>query len=341
MANFLPWMGIGMTVGNFISLGVLVISNRDAGLHYQPVIDFHDPHLCQFFILLAPMVLSSLVGEINAIVDKRMDSSLDEGTVSVLNYASKVNGVFSAIIRMSVGTAFYPRMSEYAVAGDISGMKDQAAIGIKLMLPILLPLTLGIILLAQPVIRILLERGEFSREATIRTAQCLQMFAIGLFAVNINQIITRAFYARKKTRLPAILSAASVVLNIICILVLISPLGARGPALATSILGTALFIGLYIFLRKDIGALHIYNRREWVKLILATGVMSLFVFILAKALPLMSASYIMRAVMLAGTVAGAVGVYAGVLIVMKSEVAVLVIGMAKSLISKHRKGIEP
>jgi putative peptidoglycan lipid II flippase len=91
-------------------------------------------------------------------------------TVSVLNYASKVNGVFSAIIGMSVGTAFYPKISEFAQNNDIPSMKQQAAIGIKLMLPILLPLTLGIILLAQPVILILLERGEFSRDATIRNS---------------------------------------------------------------------------------------------------------------------------------------------------------------------------
>jgi peptidoglycan biosynthesis protein MviN/MurJ (putative lipid II flippase) len=167
------------------------------------------------------------------------------------------------------------------------------------------------------------------------------MFAIGLFAVNINQIITRAFYARKKARLPAILSAASLILNIIRILILIGRLGARGPALATSISGTALLISLCVFLRRDTGNLNIYCRKEWLKLIAATAAMSLFVFILAKTLSLMSVSYIMCAVMLAGIVVGAVVIYAGALIAMKSEVAVLVIGIVKSLMLQHGKEIEP
>ena len=334
--SFLPWMGIGMTIGNTLSLFVLILFNRDPSLQYRPLIDCHDPHLRQFFILLTPMILSTLVGEVNAIVDRRMASSLDEGTVSVLNYASKVNGVFSAIIGMSVGTAFFPRMSEFAQSNDIDGMKDQTALGIRIILPILLPLTIGIIILAQPLIRILLERREFNREATIRTAQCLQMFVIGLFAVNLNQIITRAFYARKKTRLPAILSAVSVALNIICILVLIGPLGARGPALATSISGTALLLGLRLFLRKDIGDLHIYDKPEWLKLFLATGIMSISIFAISRFVPFMTTSYFVCALMLGGTVLGAILLYAGVLIVTKSEVASLVIGMVQSVISKKR-----
>jgi putative peptidoglycan lipid II flippase len=77
--SFLPWMGIGMTIGNILSFLVLIFANRNSGIQYEPLIDFSDPHLRQFFILLAPMILSTLVSEINAIVDKRMASSLDEG----------------------------------------------------------------------------------------------------------------------------------------------------------------------------------------------------------------------------------------------------------------------
>jgi putative peptidoglycan lipid II flippase len=165
------------------------------------------------------------------------------------------------------------------------------------------------------------------------------MFAIGLFAVNLNQIITRAFYARKKTRLPAILSAASVALNILCILGLIGPLGARGPALATAISGTALMTGLWLFLKRDIGSLHIYERKEWLKLILAAGIMTLFVFTMSRFLPFMTASYIKCAVMLVSTVAAAVILYAGVLVAVKSEIAEIVINLLKSAVNKHGNGV--
>jgi putative peptidoglycan lipid II flippase len=77
--SFFPLIGIGMIVGNLLSLLVLIRNNRDSVLTYKPIVDFTDLHLRQFIILLTPMILSAVVSEINQIVTKRMASSLDEG----------------------------------------------------------------------------------------------------------------------------------------------------------------------------------------------------------------------------------------------------------------------
>jgi putative peptidoglycan lipid II flippase len=109
------WMGVGMVVGNVVSLIFLLVHNR--GLVYRPTFRLNDKHLKHFFVLLAPIVLSTLMAEINTIVDRNMATSIGEGIASTLNYASKVQGVFTAFIGTAIGTAFFPKMSELSASG--------------------------------------------------------------------------------------------------------------------------------------------------------------------------------------------------------------------------------
>jgi putative peptidoglycan lipid II flippase len=231
------------------------------------------------------------VVEINQIIDRSLASSLASGTVSALNYASKVNNVFSALMGAAIGTAFYPKMSELAAAGDTDALKAQITNGIKLLLPILVPLALGLILLAEQLVRILLERGAFRPEDTARTAQCLRLYAIGLLAGNLNPLLSRAYYAQQKTRLVAVLSAISVAIGIALDFLLIGPLQARGLALATSVSTTISFVLYYVFLRRTFGPLRFFtNRLEWLKFGLALSAMSGFVWLGKDCLPLLTGS---------------------------------------------------
>jgi putative peptidoglycan lipid II flippase len=79
-------------------------------------------------------------------------------------------------------------------------MKTQVSATLKTLLPILIPVAVGMLLLSDPLIRILLERKAFIREDTLRTASCLRYFVLSMVAANVNQMLTRAFYAQKKNR---------------------------------------------------------------------------------------------------------------------------------------------
>jgi putative peptidoglycan lipid II flippase len=313
-------MGLGMIVGNLFSLLILVLGTRTTDLRYKPRIDLADPHLRRFFILLGPVMLSSIVVEINQIIDRNLASSLASGTVSALNYASKVNNVFSGLMGASIGVAFYPKMSELAAAGDTDALKAQVVNGIKLLLPMLVPLALGLILLAEPLIRLLLERGAFRPEDTARTAQCLRLYAIGLLAGNLNPLLSRAYYARQKTRLVAILSTVSVAIGIALDFLLIGPLQARGLALATSVSGTVSFILFFTFLRRALGSLQVFSSRlEWLKFGLALAAMSGLVWLGKAWLPLMAGSYQQTLFLTVGLVAAAALVYLALMFALRTE----------------------
>ncbi|MDR1569282.1 MAG: murein biosynthesis integral membrane protein MurJ [Oscillospiraceae bacterium] len=334
--SFLPWMGVGMTLGNLLSFAVLLVGSKNTGLRYKPRLDWSSPTLRRFFVLLAPIMLSTLVVEINQIVDRNVATSLGEGVVSTLNYAMKVKDVFTAFIGMAIGTAVFPNMSKLAATGDIEGLKEQVGASIKFLLPLLLPLTLGMALLAEPIIRILLERGAFEPEDTVRTAACLRFFTLSMFAANVNQMLTRAFYARQKTRLPAMIAAASVILNIGLIFIFVKDLSYLGLALATSVSGMASMLAYYICLRREIGSIRIFAKfSEWLKLGAALAAMSVFVWVGADMLQITEVSYNKCLVYLVGLVGGAALIYAAFLFGLYSEVA----GDALAFLKRRRNGV--
>ncbi|GHU70553.1 putative lipid II flippase MurJ [Clostridia bacterium] len=328
ITSIIPWIGIGVILGNLVAMAVIVYANRD--LRYRPILQLNDLHVKRFFILLAPIMLSSIVGQLNTIITQNVANSLENHAVSTLGYANKVQGVFTAFIGTAVGTAFFPAMSKTASEGDLIGLKDQIRSSLRVLLPILIPLTIGILFLAEPIIRILLERGQFNPEDTALTATALQFVIFAMFAANINQMLSRGFFAMQKTKLPAIISVFTVLLNVICILIFVGPLQYRGLALATSISGMASMVAYYVLLKKELGSLIIYKVNEWIKLVVATAVLTIIVIGGRNILPLMTGSYLTCLVSLVGLVGVSVIVYAGLLIVMKTEIAGMVIDMVKN-----------
>ena len=329
--TFPSWMGVGMAVGNFASFVTLVIANRRVGLQYRPLIDIHDPNLKRFFILIAPIMLSSIIVEVDQIVDRNMASSLPLGTVSTLDYSQRIVNMISAFIGAAIGKAIYPNLSILAAHGKTDEMMDQVGGGMKILLPLILPIMTGMILLAEPITRILFERGEFTSADTLRAAQSLQMYALGILAANLTPLLTFVFYAKQTTKVPAILSVVCMLLKVGLNLVLIGPLQHKGLAFSTSISATTSLILLTILLRCNYGTPRIFKKKsEWLKLIIALTIMTVFVWLGQYFMPLMKGDYI-KCVALTGLLVGsAILLYGGLLIVLRTEIAGIVLDAVRA-----------
>jgi putative peptidoglycan lipid II flippase len=285
-------MGVGAVLGNLASMIVLLLFSARNGISYRPRLQLHDESIKTMFHLMLPLMLSAAVGEINQVVDKNLASSLAIGTVSALNYSAKISSVVTAIIGSSISTALFPKMAEVAAKNDTDSLKKYLLDCVNNLLPILLPLTVGTVLMAEPVIRLLLERGAFVPENTLRTAECLQMYILGLIAANISPLISRTFFAMRQAKWPAILSAIAVAVGIALNLLLIDVLQHRGLALASSVSGTLCLFMLLIALRKRIGTLGLRTQfGEFCKIGLATALMAALVWFAMQNLPILSGSY--------------------------------------------------
>ena len=324
-------MGYGVVAGNIMAIIFLFAAAYCKGYAYRPVIDLKMPELKVMLVMIVPVVISIFIGDINQIVDRNFASSLVAGSISSLNYAGKTINILVVTIGAPLATVLYPRMSEFAAKDNLSEIRKCVTECVKRLIPILLPATLGIMILARPIIRVVFERGEFTAQDTQMTMECLRMYSPLLIFSSLNAIITRALFSIRDTKTPAIITGASVCVSIVINIILIGPLAHMGLALASSISAMISTILLLLVFRKRVGLLHLKrNIREWVKVLVATIVMGVVVGVGYYFLPVMGGGTFHTLLLTGGLVAAGIGVY----ILMHLALRTVFIGEAFALVRR-------
>jgi putative peptidoglycan lipid II flippase len=162
-----------------------------------------------------------------------------------------------AIFAVSIFTALLPGMSERWATGDPGGVRAFASRGLRDTLVIALPAALGLIALAEPIVRVLFQHGEARPQDTVAIAATLQGFAAGLVFFSAFQLLTRTFYSMQDTRTPAIVNVGAAAVQVAAALLLTVPLdlGLRGMALAHAASYVAGSAALFLLLRARLGAI--------------------------------------------------------------------------------------
>jgi len=246
-------------IGMIGQLVILVIGSKAIGFRYHPVLNFKNKYIRQTFALIPPILLSVAINDINSMIDKAMASTLVEGSISALNYASRLNTLVTSIFVSAIVTVLYPLLAQGAAEDNIKQVKNTTVQGINLIIIITIPATIGMLILAKPIVQIAYERGVFDPTATQMTVGALIFYTLGLVASSINGLIVRTFYSLHDTKTPMINSAIAVVINVIMNVILIKPLAHKGLALATSISSITSTMILLFLLRKEIGILGLSN----------------------------------------------------------------------------------
>ena len=239
---FAPQLGIEPIVLVAIAtlvggLGQLAIQWRPLareGYRYKPGLDLKDPALGRVLLLMGPGTIGMAATQINVFVNTNFASG-QPGAVSWLDYAFRVMYLPIGLFGVSIAAASTPALSRLAAQNDMPQMRTTLASAIGLMLALNVPATFGLIALAVPIIALIFEHGRFTSADTAATARALQFYSIGLIGYSIVRIVSPAFYALHKSRIPVIASIASVITNILLNIVLIRVMGFAGLALGTSI----------------------------------------------------------------------------------------------------------
>jgi putative peptidoglycan lipid II flippase len=204
------------------------------GFRYTPVFDLHDPWLREIGRLMIPGVAGLAAVQINLFVNSWLAAGLGTGAVSWLDYAFRLMYMPIGLFGISIATASLPTISAHAATRDDSGVRSAVSTGLRMMLMLNVPATVGLIVLSSPIVRLIFERGRFTPADTAATAAALAFYAPGLIGYSAVKLISPAFYAMGSSRIPVIASAASVATNIALNLLLVRSLGHRGLALGTA-----------------------------------------------------------------------------------------------------------
>ncbi len=239
------WGVRGLTAGVVIgAVGHLLVQIPGLIQHqmrFRPNLNYTDPYLREVGRLMAPRVLGLAAVQINFVVTTFLAASLAVGSITALQYAWIIMLLPQGIIAQSVATALFPTLAALAAKDDVAEMRRIFGLTLRNLLFLTLPAAIGLLILREPIVRLLLERGEFTAQSTQLTAWALGFFAIGLVGHAVVEIATRAFYALKDTKTPVIIAVLTMIINVIFSLWFMqlfesigwSPLG--GLALANSV----------------------------------------------------------------------------------------------------------
>jgi len=247
-------IAIGTLLGGLGQIMIQWPVLRKEGFRYRLILDFKDPELRQILRMMVPGTLGVAAVNINVLVNTYLAAPVD-GAVSWLGYAFRLMYLPIGIFGVSIATAALPDVSRHAATDDIKAIQRAVSGALRLMFMLNVPAMVGLIVLAQPIVALLYQRGRFTAADTAATASALLFYSPGLLGYSAVKIASPTFYSLRDSRTPVLVSVSSVALNLVLNIILVRFMGFRGLAVGTAI--AALFNAgvLLILLRARLGGL--------------------------------------------------------------------------------------
>ena len=245
----------GVLLGGLGQLALQVPPLYRQGYRYRPELNPSDPGLREILRLIGPGTLAGAAVQISLLVNMVLATGEGTGAVSWLGYAFRVMYLPIGLFGVSIATAALPTVSRQAAKNELSGIRQTVSRALRLMLMFQVPATVGLIVLAKPIIELIFERGNFLPSDTTSTAAALLFYAPGLIGYSAVRILVPCFYALRNSLTPAFVSMGVVGLNIVLNLILVQLIGYRGLALGTSIAALTNAFVLLALLRRHLNGL--------------------------------------------------------------------------------------
>lgn len=246
-------MAIGTLIGGLLQLVYQLPALFKVGFVFIPRLDLADPGLRRILRLMAPAVIGLAPMQVNVLINTYFASSLAEGSLSWLSYAFRLFWLPVGIFGVALSTAALPVIARYAALKDMDKLRETYASSLILTLSLTIPAAVGLILLGEPITRVIFQHGHFSALDTARTAEALACYAVGLFAYSSIKIMVPVFYALDKTKFPVMGSFLTMAVNVVLVWLTIDLLQHRALALSISCAMILNFLFLSVALYKKLG----------------------------------------------------------------------------------------
>lgn len=242
---------LAVPAGGLLQLAWLWFACRAAGVSLRPRLPRLDPEVRRLMKLILPAAVGAGAVQLNLVISTALSGFLlDEGSISFIYYADRLNQLPLGMIGIGLGTILLPTVSRLLGAGkDAEAMETQNR-GMELALFLTLPAMVALIVAAEPIVRGLFQYGHFTADDTVKCAWALAGFSIGLPSYVLAKVLTPGFYARQDMRTPVRFATIAVAVNIAANLALIPLIGHVGPPLATALSSTVNVWLLYRTLAK-------------------------------------------------------------------------------------------
>jgi murein biosynthesis integral membrane protein MurJ/undecaprenyldiphospho-muramoylpentapeptide beta-N-acetylglucosaminyltransferase len=278
-------LAYGILLGGFIQILFLLpfctrlFKIKALQFYYKPAVQFSSPFNKKYYSQLGPISLDVAFSKIAEVVGKVLASMLQEGAIAVLHFALIIYQLPFAVISQAINSVILKEFSRQIALFDKNKAKQLFVDGIKANVFLLTPLSILMIALAEPIVSILLERGNFDHAMVRQTAAALKFYSIGLVGWGIHSLTVRIFSARIDIKTSMILNFFMLLANIGLSLWLVqTSLTFAGLALATSLSFLIFALIRVIVLKVKLTGEEIFIKRleildSFAKTLLATVIM--------------------------------------------------------------------
>ncbi len=261
-----PFAGIyglawGVVLGAGLHLGLQIPYLFRLNAKYYPTFGLDNVDVQEVIRLIIPRLFGVAVVQLNFWVNTFIASRLVEGSLTGIVFAFALMLMPQAAIAQSIAIAAMPTFSAQVALGKLGEMRSSLASSLRGVLFLSIPAALGLILLREPLVTTLYQRGAFDERSTELVAWALLWFGLGLVSHSVVEILARAFYALHDTRTPVLVGVAAMSLNMILSFSLVGMFARAGwmphggLALANTIATSLEMVGLFILMRRRLGGL--------------------------------------------------------------------------------------
>lgn len=273
-------VAIGYFIGTFLSFLIKVVYlTPQRFLHWRQKSDWKEISL--FYKIFLPVGITIAVGQINLMVNMLFASRMGEGVVSNLNYAFRLVTIPQALFGVTIATIIYPSLAKARSTSDMNQFNRGIEKGLTYMFLMIAPSVAGMMILMEPLVRIVYERGAFTEETTLLTSQYALYYMGSVLFYSIQAVVAKGFYTLEKGSSFMRIGLFSILLNIVSNYIFSIWMGPEGLALSASLVGMIYSCLTFTTLHRIAGGFQLkYLGSEYLKITVATSVMVVILLLL-------------------------------------------------------------
>lgn len=193
----------------------------------------------------APSVFGLGIIQFMALVNVTFASQLQQGSITYINLADRLLELPLSLIAVSLGTALLPTLSEYVSSNDFDRFKDEIFKNLKLLLLLCVPASVGLWMTSKLLVSVMFERGAFTTDQVLIVSDVVKIYSFTLIAASLTRTLAQAFYAEKKTMVPALASLVGFLFHVVCASFFMKEWGLNGLVISTCV---ATFLNCFVLL---------------------------------------------------------------------------------------------
>jgi putative peptidoglycan lipid II flippase len=238
---------------------------------YRPDFAWRDQGVKAILLLMGPSVIAASTTQFNVLINSMFASGLGDGAITWLSIAFRLMQLPLGLFGVALGTVTLPLLSRLVVADRMDAFRSELARAMRLALLLAIPSTVGLMMLAEPIISVVYQHGKFNAYQAGQAAGALRFYAIGLAGYAALKVLVNAFYALERRKTPMVVSFLAVGMNLLFNWIFTFHLGwgHRGLAFSTGCIATSNFLVLYALMRRQ---LHGLESRRMLMLLLKISV---------------------------------------------------------------------